>query len=55
MKPEKLGWYFVEIQNPDPNDDEVKRFNDWVEYTSQGWDLFGYEGFSVIKIIKSEA
>ncbi len=50
----KNGWYFVEIQNPIPEDDEVISFNDWVEYTDDGWDMVGLEKFKIGKIIREE-
>ena len=49
------GWYFVEIQNPTPEDDEVISFNDWVEYTDDGWDMIGLEKFNIGKVIKAES
>jgi hypothetical protein len=45
------GWYFVEIHNPEPKDDEASTFRDWVEYTNRGWDMIHYERFNVGKII----
>jgi hypothetical protein len=49
------GWYFVEIQNPIPEDNEVISFNDWVEYTDDGWDMVGLEKFKIGKVIKAES
>ncbi len=51
----RKGWYFVEIQNTIPEDDEVISFNDWVGFTSDGWDMVGLEKFRIGKIIKAES
>jgi hypothetical protein len=50
----KNGWYFVEIHNPIPKDDEVSSFVDWVEYADDGWDMAGIERFKIGKIIREE-
>lgn len=48
------GWYFVTLENQNPDDDEVKQFNDWVECIDGKWDKSDHPKCIVIKIIKSE-
>ena len=50
----KDGWYYVEVINPSPADDEVKSFPEWVEMSNGKWDMRELEKFTVGEVYKSE-
>lgn len=53
MHPEN-GWYLVTLENQNPDDNEVKQFNDWVECIDGKWDNTDYPKCKIVKIVKSE-
>jgi hypothetical protein len=49
------GWYRVTLENQKPDDDEAKRFDEWVELVNGVWEhLRDYPKCLVVEVIRAE-